>query len=104
MAPSIMAKRFLSKLTGETVNQDHNTAKNLSYWPELIASTDLVKSSAPKDTQAVTDGGTDRGSNGGMTRYQRSEDKTRHQTKASRSEARIEPDDRQAKKLEGNVA
>ena len=31
IAPSIMAKLLLSGLTGETVDQDHNAAKNLSY-------------------------------------------------------------------------
>ena len=52
MAPSIMAKQLLSGLIGEEVDQDHNAAKNLSYWPELNASTALVEASTPIDTQA----------------------------------------------------
>ncbi len=42
-----MAKQFLSGLNGEEVDQDHNAAKNLSYWSELNASTGLVEASAP---------------------------------------------------------
>ncbi len=42
-----MAKLFLSGLNGEEVDQDHNAAKNLSYWSELNASTGLVEASAP---------------------------------------------------------
>ena len=61
-----MAKQLLSALVGEVVDQDHNAAKNLSYWPALNASTALVEASAPIDTQATTDGGTDRGSDDGM--------------------------------------
>ena len=99
-----MAKQFLSGLTGEEVDQDHNATKNLSYRPELNAITGLVEASAPIDTQAVTDGGPDRGSDDGMTRLQRTDSKTRPQANANGYEARIEPDDRQAKNLKGNVA
>ena len=35
MVSRIMTKQFLSGLTGEEVDQDHNAAKNLSYWSEL---------------------------------------------------------------------
>ena len=52
MAPSIMAKQFLSGLTSEVADQDHNAAKNLSYWPELNASTGLAEARAPIDAQA----------------------------------------------------
>ena len=72
MAPTQMAKQLLSGLTGEEVDQDHNAAKNLSSWKELNASTALAEASAPIDIQAVTDGGTDRGSDAGMTRCQKS--------------------------------
>ena len=41
MAPTQMAKQLISGLTGETVDQDHNAAKNLRYCPELNASTAL---------------------------------------------------------------
>ena len=69
MAPSIMAKQFLSGLTSEVADQDHNAAKNLSYWPELNASTALAEAGAPIDIQAVTDGGTDLSSDAGMTLF-----------------------------------
>ena len=52
MAPSLMAKQLLSGLTSEVVDQDHNAAKNLSYWPELNASTGLAEARAPIDAQA----------------------------------------------------
>ena len=81
MAPTQMAKQLLSGLTGEAVDQDHNVAKNISDWPELNASTALVGASAPIDTQAVTDGGTDPSSDGGMTRWQRRDSKTRPASK-----------------------
>ena len=35
MAPTQLAKQFLSALTDEVVDQDHNAAKNLRYWPEV---------------------------------------------------------------------
>ncbi len=69
MAPTQLAKQFLSGLTGEVVDQDHNAAKNLRYWSELNASTALAEASAPIDTQTVTDGGTDLSSESWMTRY-----------------------------------
>ena len=90
MAPTQLAKQLISGLTSNAVNRDHNTAKNLRHWPELNANTGLVEATSPTDTQAVTDGSTDRGSDDGMTRRQRSDSKTRPQEKASRNEARIE--------------
>ena len=89
MAPIQMAKQLLSGLTGKAVDQDHNAAKNLRYWSELNASTGLVEASAQIDTQAATDGGTDRGSDGRMALCQRSDSKTHQQAKVSRIEARI---------------
>ena len=75
MAPTQLAKQLISGLTGNAVDQDHNAAKNLRYWPELNASTGLVEASSPIDAHAVGDGSTDRGSDDGMTRRQRSDSK-----------------------------
>ncbi len=104
MAPTQMAKQLLSALIGEVVDQDHNAAKNLRYWPELNASSALVEASVPIDTQAAGISGTDPSSDGGMTRCQRSDSETSPQEKARRGAARIEPDDCQAKNLERGVA
>ena len=56
------------------------------------------------DTEAVSDGDKDRGSEHELTRAQRSDSKARLQEKASRDETRIEPDDCQAKDLDRAVA
>ncbi len=63
---------------------------NLCDWPEIQASSGLVEASAPVDTLATSDGGTDPGSEHESTRVLRSDRKTHPLGKASRGEARIE--------------
>ena len=104
VAPTRLAKQLVCELTGELVDRDINGAKNLRDWPETQASSGLVEASAPVDTQAASYGGTDPGSDRGMTHGRRSGRKTRPQGKARRGEARTEPDERQAKNLERGAA
>jgi putative transposase len=103
-APTRMAKQLACALTGELVDRDINAAKNLRDWPEAQASSGPVETSAPVDTRAASDGGTDPGSDRGMTHDRRSDRKTYPSGKARRGEARTEPDDRQAKNLERGAA
>ena len=62
IAPTRVAKQLVCGLTGELVDRDINAAKNLRDWPETQASSGLVEASAPVDTRAASDGGTDPGS------------------------------------------
>ena len=89
IGPTKMAKVLTCAITGEAIDRDINAAKNLRDWPDY-ASSGLVEASAPVDTQAIVIGGTDPGSDDGMTRRRRSDHKTRPQGKASRGEARTE--------------
>ncbi len=61
IAPTRIAKQLVCGLTGELVDRDINTAKNLRDWPETQASSVLVEGRAPVDTRAASDGGTDAG-------------------------------------------
>ncbi len=79
-------------------------AKNLRDWPESATSPGPVGASAPVDTEATVEGGTDPGSDRGMTHGQRSDRKTRRHGKASRAEARTEPGTIRGKNLERAAA
>ncbi|MHB1854438.1 MAG: IS607 family element RNA-guided endonuclease TnpB [Acidimicrobiales bacterium] len=104
IAPTRMARQLICEVTGEVVDRDINAAKNLRDWPETQASSGPVGPSAPVDTRATSDGGTDPGSDRGMTLGPRSDRKTRPQGKARRCEARTEPEDSQARNLERGAA
>ncbi len=89
IAPTKLSKTLICATTGEMVDRDHNAAKNLRDWPELNASSGPVRSSAPVDTQAASDGGTDPGSEHKMTCVRRSDCKTEGKPEADCGEARI---------------
>ena len=104
VAPTRLAKHLACSVTGEVVDRDINAAKNLRDWPESATSPGPVGASAPVDTEATVEGGTDPGSDRGMTHGQRSDRKTRRHGKASRAEARTEPGTIRGKNLERAAA
>ncbi len=89
IAPTKMAKTLVCAKNGEMVDRDQNAAENLRDWPESNASSGPVGSSAPVDTQALRQVGTDPGSEHKRTCARRSDCKTEGQPEADCGEARI---------------
>jgi putative transposase len=104
ISPTRMAKHLVCAVTGELVDRDHNAAPNLRDWPEHTANPGLVEPSAPADTQARGNTGTDPGSDPEITPGRRSDHKTRPQRQASRGEAKTNPANKQERNPEKGAA
>jgi putative transposase len=104
VAPSKLARQLVCAVTGVLVDRDRNASFNLRDWPETNASPGLVEASAPVDPGPPA-GGTDPGSDTGISRRRRSDRQTHTLTgRAGRGEAITNPAERRARNPERGAA
>ena len=104
IAPSKLARQLVCAVTGELADRDRNASLNLRDWPETHASPGLVEASAPADPGPPA-GGTDPGSDTGISRRRRSDRQTHALTgRAGRGEAMTNPAERRARNPERGAA